>query len=293
MRASPSEGGLKRTMKAKAILTIALLGFVVTSIATLILKETGAKGTATAEPSAPNAGAKLIAYYLHGKVRCVTCNDIEKTAKEAVEQGFAEEVKSGRIEWRAVNYEEPGNEHFASDYKLAAPCVVLATMRDGNQTSWKSLPEVWELIGDKPKFRSFIEDNIHEQLSGVTREAKTSAAPDAVAAHSPEPSPGRLPRLLDLGAGRCIPCKEMAPILEELRETYRGRLDVVFIDVWQDRDAASRYDVSTIPTQIFFDAEGKERFRHEGFFSREEILAKWRELGVELEEPRGIGGSPS
>src|SRR4029079_10057859 len=103
----------------------------------------------------------------------------------------------------------------------------------------------------------------------------------------------RLPRLLDLGAGRCVPCKEMAPILEELREKYRDKLDVVFIDVWQDRDAASKYDVSTIPTQIFFDAKGKERFRHEGVFSREEILAKWRELGVELEEPRGIGGSPS
>ena len=71
---------------------------------------------------------------------------------------------------------------------------------------------------------------------------------------------------------------------------------MVFLDVWKDPDAAEKYGVSTIPTQIFFDAAGKERFRHEGFFSREEILAKWRELGVKLEEPaksRGDGGSPS
>jgi thioredoxin 1 len=103
--------------------------------------------------------------------------------------------------------------------------------------------------------------------------------------------------LLDLGSGRCIPCKEMAPILVSLRETYRGRLDVVFLDVWDDPDAAEKHGVSTIPTQIFLDAQGQERFRHEGFYSREEILAKWRELGVELDdarvEPRHDGGGPS
>ena len=162
-------------MTSKGLLTIALLGFVAVSVATLVFKETGAKGTAAAEQSAPTTGAKLIAYYLHGKVRCVTCNDIEKTAKEAVEAGFAEDLKSGRIEWRAVNYEEPGNEHFAKDFKLAAPCVVLSSLRDGRQTSWKSLPEVWELIGDKPKFRSFIEENIREQLSGVTGQGTAPA----------------------------------------------------------------------------------------------------------------------
>lgn len=278
-------------MTSKGLLTIALLGFVAVSVATLVFKETGANGTAAAEQSAPTTGAKLIAYYLHGKVRCVTCNDIEKTAKEAVEAGFADDLKSGRIEWRTVNYEEPGNEHFTKDFKLAAPCVVLSSLRDGRQTSWKSLPEVWELIGDKPKFRSSIEENIRERLSGVTEQGTATAA---VAAHSPETSPEGLPRLLDLGAGRCIPCKEMAPILEELRETYRGRLDVVFLDVWKDPDTAEKYGASTIPTQIFFDAAGKERFRHEGFFSRAEILAKWRELGVELERPdRSDDGSPS
>ncbi len=92
-----------------------------------------------------------------------------------------------------------------------------------------------------------------------------------------------LPRLLDLGASKCIPCKMMAPILEELKKEYQGRLDVVFIDVWEKPDEAKKYKINLIPTQIFFDASGKELFRHEGFFSKEDILGKWKEFGIALE----------
>ncbi len=92
-----------------------------------------------------------------------------------------------------------------------------------------------------------------------------------------------LPRLVDLGAGKCIPCKMMVPILEELKKEYAGRLVVEFIDVWESPAAGQEYGIRMIPTQVFCDATGKELFRHEGFFSREDILAKWRELGVELE----------
>ena len=91
-----------------------------------------------------------------------------------------------------------------------------------------------------------------------------------------------LPRLVDLGAGKCIPCKMMAPILEDLKKTCAGKLDVIFIDVWQNPDAGKQYGINLIPTQIFFGADGKELFRHEGFFSKEDILGKWKELGVGL-----------
>ena len=97
----------------------------------------------------------------------------------------------------------------------------------------------------------------------------------------PMPSAG-LPRLVDLGAGKCIPCKMMAPILEELKKEYAGKLQVDFIDVWVNPDAGKPYKITLIPTQIFYDAAGKERFRHEGFFAKEDILAKWKELGVTL-----------
>ncbi len=92
----------------------------------------------------------------------------------------------------------------------------------------------------------------------------------------------RIPRLVDVGAGKCIPCKEMAPILDQLRVEYAGRMDVQFIDVWKDPRAGEPYGIRMIPTQIFFAADGRELARHEGFMARAEILARWKALGVEL-----------
>jgi thioredoxin 1 len=98
-----------------------------------------------------------------------------------------------------------------------------------------------------------------------------------------------LPKLVDLGAGKCIPCKAMAPILEDLKKTYEGKLIVEFIDVWKNPSAAKPYKIKLIPTQIFYSADGMELFRHEGFFGKDDILAKWKELGVNLTEaaPQG------
>lgn len=96
--------------------------------------------------------------------------------------------------------------------------------------------------------------------------------------------PAKLPRMVDLGASKCIPCKMMAPILEELEKEYKGKMDVVFIDVWKNPDEGSKYKVRVIPTQIFYSPEGKELFRHEGFYSKEDILAKWKELGYQLKK---------
>jgi thioredoxin 1 len=107
-----------------------------------------------------------------------------------------------------------------------------------------------------------------------------------IAAADPAPPvPPTLPRLVDLGADKCIPCRLMAPILTSLAQEYAGQLDVVFIDVWKKREAGERYGIRVIPTQIFFDASGRERFRHEGFMPKKDILSKWRELGVTLTPP--------
>ncbi len=97
-----------------------------------------------------------------------------------------------------------------------------------------------------------------------------------------EKAPANLPRLVDLGADRCIPCKMMAPILEELRKEYVGKLEVEFIDVWKNPDKAAAYGVRMIPTQIFYDGAGKELARHSGFIGKEDILNQWRKLGYEF-----------
>ncbi len=94
-----------------------------------------------------------------------------------------------------------------------------------------------------------------------------------------------LPKLVDIGAGTCIPCKLMAPILEELKKELADRLVVQFVDLNKFPDAAQTYRISFMPTQIFFDASGRELFRHEGFMSKEDILAKWKELGVDIAGP--------
>lgn len=91
-----------------------------------------------------------------------------------------------------------------------------------------------------------------------------------------------LPRLLDLGADKCVPCKMMAPILDQLRADYAGRMRVDFVDVWKTPDAGKPYNLKLIPTQIFFAPDGTELYRHEGFINREDILAKWNELGYAL-----------
>jgi len=93
-----------------------------------------------------------------------------------------------------------------------------------------------------------------------------------------------MPRLVDLGAGKCIPCKKMAPILEGLKTEYSDNFKVEFIDVWENPDEAKKYGIKLIPTQIFYDASGKELFRHEGFFSKEDILSKWQEFGVNIDK---------
>jgi len=91
-----------------------------------------------------------------------------------------------------------------------------------------------------------------------------------------------LPKLLDLGASKCVPCKMMAPILDEMKETFSEQLEVVFVDVWKNQGAGKEYEIRVIPTQIFFDSDGKELFRHEGFYAREDMISKWQELGIVL-----------
>ena len=106
----------------------------------------------------------------------------------------------------------------------------------------------------------------------------------ALARKAPKPAPpAALPRLVDLGAGKCIPCKRMAPILEALKVDYAGTVNVQFIDVWKDPQAGTPYKIRLIPTQVFFDRTGRERFRHEGFFGRAEIEQIFKDsLGVAL-----------
>ncbi|QGY41914.1 thioredoxin fold domain-containing protein [Pseudodesulfovibrio cashew] len=117
--------------------------------------------------------------------------------------------------------------------------------------------------------------------SCMAQEAKPSVSSSDLISGAPQNLPIKgMVTMVEIGAHSCIPCRMMMPIIEELSEEYEGRAAIAFIDVWEHREQAAKYGVNTIPTQIFYDAQGKEQYRHTGFLDKESLVAKLVELGV-------------
>ncbi len=112
-------------------------------------------------------------------------------------------------------------------------------------------------------------------FSGVSRSADASSP-------VPEVPVKGMVTMVDIGAKKCIPCKMMAPILESLEKEYgsAGRAAIIFIDVWENPNEGKKFGIRSIPTQIFYDKDGKEFSRHEGFMPKEDIIAMLEKLGV-------------
>jgi thioredoxin 1 len=89
------------------------------------------------------------------------------------------------------------------------------------------------------------------------------------------------PTLAEFGSSSCIPCKQMKPILEELKAEYEGKLNVVIVEVYEQEELTREYKIMAIPTQIVFDSSGIEVTRHMGFWAKEDIIAQLKEMGVE------------
>jgi len=158
-------------MKAKPIVTALLLAFVAASIGYLVLRKSptsaaagpaataavasGPAATATAVKSAPDA-PRFVAYYFHSTRRCRTCMTIQAQAQEAIQTGLAEELKAQRLAWKPVNLEEPGNEHFATDYKVTGSTLVIAELKDNRPVRFAKLDKTWDLVQDKPAFMDYV-----------------------------------------------------------------------------------------------------------------------------------------
>ena len=197
-------------MTFKEAITNSLLMFVAATCVVLIVKALPqAQPTALAvagsngapnETVAQNSGTPTLAmrdgtqvYYLHGNIRCPTCRTIESNAKEAVETGFADQLASGQIQWAVVNYESPGNEHYATDYEVVAPTVVFVKYVGGQQVAWKALPEVWEHVGDDAALVNFVQSSLREFLgdsptepSAVSNPMRSSSEPESSTLPIPE-----------------------------------------------------------------------------------------------------------
>jgi hypothetical protein len=104
---------------------------------------------------------KVIAYYFHGTFRCVTCTNMEKYAREAIEANFKDALQSGRLEFKAVNVEERENEHFTKDYQLYTKSLILSFMREGKEVRSKNLDRIWELARNRQKFIEYVAGEVH------------------------------------------------------------------------------------------------------------------------------------
>ena len=105
---------------------------------------------------------------------------------------------------------------------------------------------------------------------------------DASALPASAVNEGILVTFVEIGSLNCIPCKMMQPIMKEIEETYKGQVRVVFHDVWtpEGRPFGMQYGIRVIPTQVFLDKDGREYFRHEGFFPKEEVVRVLKMKGV-------------
>jgi thioredoxin 1 len=119
-------------------------------------------------------------------------------------------------------------------------------------------------------------------IAGITA-AAYAELPSATTADIAQALGSGHPTVIDVGARTCIPCRKMAPILEALAATYRGKASVLFVDLHTDEATANTLRVQMIPTQIFFDAQGREVKRHIGFMDEQAILAQLTTLGVEVQ----------
>lgn len=86
--------------------------------------------------------------------------------------------------------------------------------------------------------------------------------------------------MLELGSVGCIPCDKMQPVMQKLRDTYKGKLEVIFIDLRRDNASGRRFGVYMIPTQVFLDKEGKEFHRHVGYYAYEDIAPVLKKQGL-------------
>ena len=152
-------------MRPKRLISALLLLFVIGSVGFLLVQEYGSSGSA---PSVENTGGvkkgQVIAYYFHGKARCVTCQRLEAYAEEALETGFPREFADGRLKFHIVDTSLPENRHFITDYQIRFQSLILVEIKDGQQQRWRNLDQIWQKVRDKAEYIAYVQDEISRFL---------------------------------------------------------------------------------------------------------------------------------
>ncbi len=103
---------------------------------------------------------KVIAYYFHGTSRCPTCYKLEQYSKEAIEANFKDALVSGKLEFKVINVEERGNEHFVQHYQLYTKSLVLSLAKEGKEVKSENLAKIWEYVGNKQRFYDYVKGKV-------------------------------------------------------------------------------------------------------------------------------------
>lgn len=106
----------------------------------------------------------VIAYYFHSSTRCPTCYKLEQYSKEAIEANFKDALDSGKLEFKVVNIEGWGNEHFVQDYQLYTKSLILSLVKDGKELKSKNLTKIWDYVGNKQKFINYVSEEVNNFL---------------------------------------------------------------------------------------------------------------------------------
>ncbi len=150
-------------MRLKAVLNGVLLGFVALCVAGLVAKNLRRDVPPAAGPPPAAPQEKLIVYCFHATVRCPLCLNMEATTREVLQSSFAVLLRSGRIELRVLDVQQPENEHFCRDYQVVGPAVVLVRVHRDGTTTWDNLIEAARLQRDKARFVAYLRRRIKDQ----------------------------------------------------------------------------------------------------------------------------------
>jgi len=163
----------------KMLVRLLLLLFVAGSVGYLFAKDYVWNGANTqARVVAPSAAVvdttpatpdRVVAYYFHGNARCASCRKIEEYSRAAIEEGFPDELKDGRLSFEVVNVEEPQHRHFIRDYALVTKSLVLVLKDGERQVRFKNLDLVWQLLGSRDEFKVYVQNEARGFLGEVLR----------------------------------------------------------------------------------------------------------------------------
>ena len=174
----------------------------------------------------------------------------------------------------AVSVTESELREFFEQYKDQLP-----------EKNYEAIKEELRQMALEEKQRLAIEDYINKLKSNakIVRNEEWIKIQESLVADNPLNKALKSGKVVvaDFGRGTCIPCKMMQPILEKLQKEYEGKASILILDVGEYASLSRKYRIQLIPTQIFFNSNRKEIYRHQGFMSEADIVAQLKKMGVE------------